>query len=194
MHFSRPFSTITASWQINACARPTHPSHHIWKAPEFLKVRCYAEMPESTGPASEQHNSTVISCGVPISRFSNSQALEAVSNKSFGCTMCGKCCTLADDSEVWLNSNELLGIGKHLDVSKEHVIEAYLQPYQQVPGWWLLQSKTVSGPWPSDKQQQDSGITTLGEKQQRQVRLTCNSCSTGNVTPRPGQTLFCSKD
>lgn len=168
MHF-----TITASWQTNLWARPAaHPLQHFRNAPEASKLLCYAEMPESTRPEQVQSSTAVISCGVPISSFSHAQALEAVSNKSFGCTMCGKCCTLADDAEVWLNSNELLGIAKHLGISNEQVIETYLQPYQQVPGWWLLRSKTVSGPWPFDKQQQqDPGITTSGEKQQRQVRL-----------------------
>jgi hypothetical protein len=41
-----------------------------------------------------------MSCGVSITPYSNSAALEVVSTKSFACTMCGKCCTLAEDAEV----------------------------------------------------------------------------------------------
>jgi hypothetical protein len=41
-----------------------------------------------------------MSCGVPITSYINSAALEAVSTKSFACTMCGKCCTLTEGAEV----------------------------------------------------------------------------------------------
>lgn len=41
-----------------------------------------------------------MSLGVPITSYSNATALKAVSTKSFACTMCGKCCTLAEDAEV----------------------------------------------------------------------------------------------
>lgn len=42
----------------------------------------------------------VYSLGVPLRLYSNEEALDTVSNKSFACTMCGKCCTMAEDAEV----------------------------------------------------------------------------------------------
>lgn len=65
---------------------PQQPLHSTW----CWVARQPAEAPESPP----------VSCGVPITSYSNSAALEAVSTKTFACTMCGKCCTLAEDAEV----------------------------------------------------------------------------------------------
>jgi hypothetical protein len=88
--------------------------------------------------------------------------------------MCGKCCTLAGDAEVWLNHKELEGVAAFLGVSTDSVIQSYMQPYEQVPGWYLLQSKSITGPWPFDAQhsqqeQQPGRAAEPGQQQQRQV-------------------------
>lgn len=123
----------------------------------------------------------VVSCGVPISSYSSDQALEAVSGKSFGCTMCGKCCTLSDDAEVWVNEKEVAGMAAVLGITQEAVIADYMQPYQQVPGWFMLQSKQAQGPWPCEQQpSSSSSSSTAGQEaredeaqQQRQVGCSC---------------------
>lgn len=55
--------------------------------------------------ASSNHGTTdstsgLYSLGVQLRPYNDQEALAAVSNKSFACTMCGKCCTMAEDSEV----------------------------------------------------------------------------------------------
>lgn len=118
---------------------------------------------------------TVISCGVPIKAYSSAEALEAVSSKSFSCTMCGKCCTMADDSEVWLNNEEVASIADFLSSTVELVGKAHLQPSYTVPGWFLLESKTVEGPWPVDQQRQHQqnarAAATPSVEQKRQVGM-----------------------
>lgn len=118
----------------------------------------------------------VVSCGVPISSYNSAQALDAVADKSFSCTSCGRCCTMADDSEVWLNNKELAAIAQHLRVPQDTVVLEHLQPYAKVPGWWLLQSKHVAGPRPSQHQQASNGQQPR-QQQERQVCVWPVGCS-----------------
>eukprot|EP00775_Hariotina_reticulata_P009129 gene9129-biopygen11021 len=97
---------------------------------------------------------TVISAGVSIGRYDIAGALAAVSQKSFSCTMCGKCCTMAADAEVWINAAELDRIAAYLGVSPEAFTSSYCQQYDQVPGWRLLQSAVTSAHQLQQQQQQ----------------------------------------
>ena len=156
----------------------THPSQAIRSNRHEVLTRCMAEPLDGSTPGATAgvHASTAVSCGVPISSYNNEQALAAVSGKSFGCTMCGKCCGLAEDAEVWLNDQEVVAIAAHLHISNSEVVHQYLQPYDQVPGWWLLRSKQVQGPWPFEQhlQQQSGGAQAQEQQQQRWVGACCN--------------------
>jgi hypothetical protein len=125
--------------------------HSSCRSHRRSSTQCSAEPAGcSTDRAVEQLVASVVSCGVPVSSYSLGEALTTVTGKSFACTSCGKCCSLADGAEVWLNSKELGAIAAHLGISTEQATSQYLHPYDRVPGWHLLNSKTVQGPWPSD--------------------------------------------
>jgi hypothetical protein len=123
MHAQR--STTPAHWRNrSACCRAARPQRTQAKGSSpagatWAAVRAAALPNEgagggaaaaATGALSRSHTATqaqqplaAASCmsgGLPISSYTASEALAAVSNKTFGCTMCGKCCTLDADAEV----------------------------------------------------------------------------------------------
>jgi hypothetical protein len=54
----------------------------------------------AAGHLDDEVGKRVMSNGVHVRHLSDSEVARALSGKSFHCTMCGKCCTMEEDSEV----------------------------------------------------------------------------------------------
>ena len=69
----------------------------------------------------------------------NDSALALVSDKTFKCTECGKCCTGA--GEVWINDAECNRIAEHLALGVDTFKDTYCKSYDKIAGWHALKYK-----------------------------------------------------
>ena len=69
----------------------------------------------------------------------NNSAIQLVSDKTFKCTECGKCCTGA--GEVWVNEEECSNIAEHFKLDSETFKRTYCKSYDSIIGWRALQYK-----------------------------------------------------
>ncbi|KAI8469945.1 MAG: hypothetical protein J3K34DRAFT_459116 [Monoraphidium minutum] len=78
-------------------------------------------------------------------------AATVLQGRSFHCTMCGKCCTMEDDGEVWVSRREVRGMAAFLEITEaafvaQHCLDSGADGLT-IPGWRLLRSqRAADGP------------------------------------------------
>lgn len=125
-------SQLASSRSSTGCRRGARPAH-------------VAGAGASVGPGPSSSSAAAAGPGEPATIDYSLEPFKAVlksQDRTFKCTMCGKCCT--GEGEIWVNEQEAQAIAKQINLSVTRFYQQYTKQYSRYKGWRMLKTKEGS--------------------------------------------------